>query len=228
MLRSTAVMFVLLNACVAAFPQNTPCVDIADEPNHRMIFENGNIRIFRLDFPGQKTTDVFCVSHPYVRIVATEGRVSDLQSGGPAAVAHDWKAGEARFVFQSQPKAVRNERGTAFREYDIEALKPFEYNPLAGNDSDLFVSGPPGLQPTETITVVRGPLVLSSNTLAPNDVLLVGGGEHFLVALSDVELSSPHQKVTVSATEAARLSPTEPMELKNVGTAQARFILVQF
>lgn len=177
---------------------------------------------------GQKTTDAFCIAHPYVRIVATEGRTSDLASGGPAALAHDWKVGESRFVFHSQPKAVRNERGSAFREYDVEILKPFQYNPLAGNDSDLFVSGPSGLQPTETVTVVRGPLVFSSNTLAPNDVLLVGEGRHFLIALTDVQLSSPHQKVSASATDSTRLSSEEPMEIKNVGPTPARFVLVEF
>lgn len=223
------IAVILVVACAsAAVGQNTRCVDIANEPNHQLVFEDRDVRIFQLDLASQKITAIFCVGHPYLRIVATEGRVSDLQSGGPAAIAHDWKAGEARFVFQPQPKAVRNERGTAFREYDIEALKLFEYNPLAGNDSDLFASGPPGLQPTETITVVRGPLVLSSNTLAPNDVLLVGGGEHFLIALSDVQLRSPHQKVSASATEATQLSSTEPMELKNIGTRKARFILVEF
>ena len=97
-IKSTALIFLVIGAS-ALRAQNPPCVDIGDEPNHQLVLENGNVRIFQLDLPRLKTTDVFCVGHPYIRIVVTEGRTSDLALGGPVSVAHDWKAGEGRFIY---------------------------------------------------------------------------------------------------------------------------------
>jgi len=226
-IKITALLLLVVGA-LAVRAQNTTCVDISDEPNHQLLLENGNVQIFQLDLPRLKTTDVFCVGHPYIRIVVTEGQTSDLALGGPVSVGHDWKAGEARFIYEPTPKSVRNERGTAFREYDIEMTKLFEYNPLEVNDSDLFLAGPTGLQRTETVSVARGSVVASSTVLAPNDVLLVPDGDHFLIAITDVHLTSPHQKVALASTEATRLSSSAPLRLKNSGSSPARFILVDF
>jgi hypothetical protein len=228
MRRRIAVLLIAGLLTSVAVAADQPCLDIADEPSHQLVFENSNVRIFQLDLPRLKTTDVFCVGHPYIRIVVTEGRTSDLALGGPVSVGHDWKAGEARFIYEPTPKSVRNEHGTAFREYDIEMTKLFEYNPLEVNDSDLFLAGPTGLQRTETVSVARGSVVASSTVLAADDVLLVPEGDHFLMAITDVQLTASHQKVVVSATESTRLSSPAPLRLKNAGSAPARFILVNF
>lgn len=218
---------ILLAAMVAAQPR--ACRDIADEPNHQLLFQNDAVRIFQLDLQGAKGTDEFCAPHPYLRIIATDGETSDVVTG-EVTYKHIWKAGEAHFVYQPKQKAIRNESGLAFREYDIETLHPVPFNPLYDTNADIdLLYGEPAINANHMITAVRGSLTLSKVALGPGDQFLIGESSHFVVALSTVELAYGKDKqLKLETGEAARLPGDSEIQLKNTGTREARFITVEF
>jgi hypothetical protein len=210
--------------------QTSTCTDIADEPNHQLVFQNSNVRIFQLDLAASKSTQEFCLSHPYLRVIVTEGRTTDLVAG-ETGYGRNWKPGETRFVYQPKRKAIRNENGVSFREYDVEVLQPVSYDPRynSASDAELLPNDPGGINPNRIVSVGRGPVIVSKAVLDPQDTLLVADREHLIIALSDIDLAyTPERHVTLQAGSARRLSAGTPVELTNAGTRAATFIMVEF
>ena len=214
---------------VAASAQTTPCIDIADEPNHQLLYQNHAVRIFQLDLAGSKSTEEFCVAHPYLRLIVSEGRTSDVVTA-EVTYGRNWKAGEAHFVYQPKRKAIRNETALAFREYDIETLHPVDFNPLYDINSDIdLLYGEPSINSNHMITAVRGSLTLTKTALETGDQLLVGEGSHLIVALTTVKLSYGKDKhISLEKGEAVRVPDASTYALKNDGTRQVSFIVVEF
>jgi len=230
MLRSSALvatMFALFCA-VQAFAQASHCRDIADEPHHHLLYQNDSVRIFQLDLPGSQSTEEFCVSHGYLRVDATEGKTSDMVVG-QVGYASLWGGGQAVFVYQPQRKAIRNETGTAFREYDIEALQPFDHNPLydysCGGDN---LACDPEMVSTHMVAASRGPFTVRSVALGTGDQLVIEEASHFVVALSAVELTYGKDKQLRLEPGDARLLPNSEVVLKNAGNRKTRFMTVDF
>ena len=230
MLRRSALvaMFVALLGAVQAFAQASHCRDIGDEPNHQLIYENAAVRIFQMDLAGSKSTEEFCASHGYLRVIATEGKTSDVVTG-QVSYQSLWGGGQAVFVYKPQRKAIRNETGAAFREYDIEALQPFDHNPLydysCGGDN---LACDPEMVSTHVVAASRGPFTVRSVALGTGDQLVIEEASHFVVALSAVELTYGKDKQLRLEPGDARLLPNSEVVLKNAGNRKARFMTVDF
>ena len=231
-MRLNGVFIVVISAVVSCVAQTPACRDIADEPNHQLLYQNQNVRIFQLDLPRLKSTEQFCVAHPYVRIAATNARIADLIDGS-VTFDRDWTAGEARYVFEPKKKAIRNELGSPYREYVFETLRTVQVNPLDGNtDVDVLAGDLGPLKPTWTVSATRGAFTITKNQLASGDALQLGSPDHFLIALTDVDLTLSGSKrpggVVLSAAESERLPGGMERELKNHGPSSARFVVVEF
>ena len=229
MRRLMAVSILMLSIGAIASDQPSTCRDIADEPNHQLLYQNDVVRIFQMDLPGTKATEEFCVAHPYLRVIATEGRVADLVAG-EVAYGHGWKPGDARFIFQPKRKAIRNETGVFFREYVVETLRPVEFDARYESTADFdLLQGEPALTQNHVASAVRGSLTMSKAALGPGDQLLIDEGSHFVIALSPVDLTYGKDKqLTLEKGEAVRLPVNSAIQLKNGGTREARFITVDF
>ena len=226
----TILISTLMSA--ASWSQSSGCRDIADEPNHQLLYQDNNVRIFRLDLPRIKTTEQFCVVHPFIRVAATDGRISDLIDGG-ASWALDWKAGEARYVYEPKKKAIRNELGTTYREYVAETLRTVQFNPLDGNtDVDILAGDLGPLKPTWSVSASRGALTITKNQLTPGASVQLGSPDHFLIALTSVDLSISALKmpagIVLSPGDSQRIAGGMDRELKNQGSAAARFVMIEF
>lgn len=230
MLPKSAIVVAVSLISLAASAQMPACRDIADEPNHQLVFQNADVRIYRLELPSGKATEEFCVAHGYLRVIATEGHTADLVAN-EATYGQDWKLGEARFVYQPKRKAIRNDSGSLFREYDIETLHPVEYNPLYHNnyDMDLFGGDVGEFKADKTVSATVGSLKASKITLGTGEKISVGDLPHFLIALTDVDLTYGQDKrVTLNKSEATQIGGGATVELKNNGSRIARFVTVEF
>ena len=190
MRKQLIVALVLMVSAVELGAQTSVCRDIADEPSHHLVFQNDNVRIFVLDLAGSRSTEEFCVPHAYLRVIATEGKTADLVAG-EVAYGQDWKVGEARFVYQPKRKTIRNETNVAFREYDIETLRPVEYNPLDQNyyAADLFGGDVGEFKADNTVSVTIGALKASKSSLATGQKMSLSDLPMLLIAITDVDLA---------------------------------------
>lgn len=222
------ILLIALVWSLTPLAQNTPCLDIADEPNHQLLFQNDAVRIFQLDLAGSKATEEFCVAHPYLRVVATEGKTSDVASG--ISYEHIWEAGQSLLVYEPKRKAIRNSTGLSFREYDIEELQPVAYNPLTESTcgDELRWQCDPGKVSNHMVTDVHGPFTVRKVALGPGDQLVIDEAFHFVIALSAADLTYGTDKQLTLEPGAAHLLPDSEAVLKNAGNREARFISVDF
>ena len=227
--KSAACVLILLST-ITLVAESSPCTDIGDEPNHRLLYQNDAVRIFQLDLGGSKSTNEFCVSHGYLRVIATEGKTSDVVTG-QVSYQRMWKPGQALFVYEPKQKAIRNETALAFREYDIEALQPVTYDPrtesTCGNPS-VELQCDPDLVSNHIVTDVHGPFTVRKIALGTGDQLVIEEASHLVVALSTVELTYGKDKqLKLEPGDAARL-PMSEIVLRNTGSRKAYFIAVDF
>jgi hypothetical protein len=209
--------------------QVAKCADVSAEPHHSLLYSSSDVRIFRLDLARLQATDESCHKYAYLRIIVTDGRTADIVSGG-ATMSRNWEPGSTRFIYTPKPKVTRNETGGAHREYVIEMLHGVEYNPLHGNyDTDVLPPGLGSVKPTWTVEIVRGAPSVANTQLAPADSVAIRPPSHFLVALTDVDLTTDSgERIRLPAGDAQLLKAASTASLRNAGTARARFIIVEF
>jgi hypothetical protein len=223
---------------VPAQAQTATCLDVADEPHHQLLFQNQDARVFLLELPRLASTKSHCNSHPYLYIVAGQGRSSNTVEG-QATISRDWDGPEARFIYSPKTLVIRNESINPFRELIVETMHGAQYNSWDGNyDSDLFPLDPeradPGdFKPTWTVSFSRGALTASKTQLAPCAELSVSSPNHVLLAVTDLDLrkqgpDGSDLAVQLSAQEVKILPGGSEFKLTNSGQRPAKFILVEF
>jgi len=225
-----ALLFFVSSFALAA--QTTTCLDIADEPHHQLLFQNQNVQIYRLDLGRLESTEMYCVAHPFLRIIAADGRTTDLVAG-EAGYQHDWHAGEARLVYVGKKKQIRNELSTSYREYVVETLRTVEYVQGDNNyDTDAFGYDVADVKPTWSVTFARAGLAATRTKLAPEDVTGLGTPNYLLIALTEVDLKlsgdPKPNNIALPAGDSQMLKGGHERELKNQGAVPARFITVEF
>jgi hypothetical protein len=217
----------------AAQAQVRGCPDAGDEPHHQVLFQNAYARVLLLDLPRLAATASYCPTHPYLYIVTGNGR-SSRTVDGQGTMSHDWAGGEARFIYAPMQHIIRNESGSTYRELIVETLRDAAYDADAGNlDMDLFPAGLGSTKPTWTVSFTRGGLTASKIQLAPGAGIAVSGGDHVLLALSDLELEKQISGKSVGALDMAAqdvqvLPGGSELQLVNDGHQSANLILVEF
>lgn len=227
--RVAAVLLFEIALGLTSAAQVAKCADVSSESHHSLLYSSSDVRIFRLDLARLQATDEYCHKYAYLRIIVTDGRTADIASGG-AAMSRNWEPGSTRFVYTPKPKVTRNETGGAHREYVVETLHGVEYNPLHGNyDTDALPPGIGSVKPTWTVEAARGPFTIANTQLAPGDNIAVRPPLHFLIALSDVDLSTDSgERIQIPAGDAQLIKARSTSSLRNVGAARARFMMVEF
>jgi hypothetical protein len=157
----------LLTATGVATAQSGSCLDVGDEPHHKLVFQNADARVYLLELPRLASTISHCHSHPYVYIVAGSGTTSNTVEGR-GTMSHDWSTSETRVVYTPMQHVIRNESLNTHRELVIELLHNVSYDPLSGSyENDLFPSDLGSARPTWTVSFSLGAMTASKNQLAP-------------------------------------------------------------
>jgi hypothetical protein len=150
---------------VPARVQAQTCLDIAQEPHHQLLFQNQDARVFLLELPRLASTQSHCHSHPYLYVVAGEGRSSDT-ADGHGSISRHWNESEARLIYPPMKHVVRNESINTYRELIVETMHRLDYNPLDGNyDGDLLPGNWEAPNPRDGFS--RGPWTAPKKQLAP-------------------------------------------------------------
>ncbi len=222
----TLLGMTLLLCATTALAQN--CPDTADESHHELLFENKQVRIFRLELSRLASTEMHCHSGGYYRVVVTDSQTTDTLSGD-APVLHDWHPGSTRWMFPTRHKA-RNDSNRPHREYIVESKRSAPYNPLDGNyDQDEFSADAP--TPDWTAVSHRGALIARKVQLAAGSAIDVPPPDFLLIALNDIVLSdgkAGSEPVRLSKGDYRLVDGGKMRTLKNAGSAPARFITVEF
>jgi hypothetical protein len=209
------------------------CLDAADESHHQVLFENADARVLLLELPRIASTQPHCHAHPYLYVVTGESRSSTTRDG-KATVSHDWRAGEAQFIYSPEKQVIRNESMISFRQVIVETLHSVQYNPLdPSDDRDLFPGDLGSAKPTWTVSFTRGDLAAYKAQLAPGDDATFGNSNHVLIAITDVKLQRSKEQadpdeIELGAQETRILSGGSPLKLTNSGPHSATFILIEF
>jgi hypothetical protein len=235
-MRGSLAGYLLLTVCAFAIStqaQSATCLDLADEPHHRLLFQNQDARVFLLELPRLASTQSHCHSHPYLYVIAAASRTLDTVDGH-AGISRDWNESEARFIYPPMKHVVRNESINPFRELIVETLHGAQYNPLDGNyDGDLFPGDLGGAKPTWTVSFSRGPLTASRTQLAPGAELSVSSPNHVLLAVTDLELQEQEsgkatETLELRAQDVRMLPGGSTFKLVNASQHSAKFVLVEF
>lgn len=209
------------------------CLDAVDEPHHQVLYENTDARVLLLELPRIASTQPHCHEHPYLYVVTGASRSSTTPEGR-ATFSHDWKAGEARFIYSPAKQVIRNESMISFREVIVETLHSVQCNPLdPSDDRDLFPGDLGSAKPTWTVSFTRGDLSAFKTQLAPGDDATFGSSNHVLIAITDVKLLRSKEKadpeeIELDAQEARVLPGDSALKLTNAGSHSATFILIEF
>jgi hypothetical protein len=209
------------------------CLDAADESHHQLLYQNADARVLLLELPRIASTQPHCHAHPYLYIVTGESRSSTTPEG-KATFSHDWRAGDARFIYSPAKQVVGNELMVPFREVIVETLHGVQYNPLdPSDDRDLFPGDLGSAKPTWTVSFTRGDLTAYKTQLAPGDDATFGSSNHVLIAITDVKLQRSKEKadpdeIELGTQEARILQGGSPLKLSNAGAHSATFIVIEF
>jgi len=226
------VVYLAISAFSSSAFGSPKCLDAADEPHHRVIFENKEVRIFQLELARLQSTSAYCYAGPVLYFVPTESRTTRIATGY-AGITHDWMPGEARFVAVPLERTVRNETNVTHREIIVETHRNLEYNPLRGNqDIDEFPAVRDSNQPTGSVDFARGSLSAQKTQLAAGDRIDVGRTDHLLIALDDLHLTTDGAKkakdISLNRGDAATIEGGAASKLTNGANAPSKFILVDF
>jgi hypothetical protein len=224
-------LLIICTALTLAASAQTPCLDLADEPHHQLLYSNSEVRVFLLELPRLASTEPHCHNHPFFYVVPGEGR-SSVTPDGQATWSSDWHGGETRFLYAPVKHVTRNEGINPYREVVVESLRQVQYQPLDRDSSDLLAGELDSAKPTWTYSVVRGPLAASKTQLAPGADMAPSGAGQVLIALTDLDLKRerdglPAQSISLQAQEVLVLTGGT-LRLLNAGAHSAKFITVEF
>ena len=98
-------------------------VSLAEEPHHRLAFENSYVRVFRFSLPGHDATLLHQHALPYLAVALGPADYINAVAGKPEAhvVLTDGQVGYSRGGFAH---LVRTETGSPFNNFTIELLHP--------------------------------------------------------------------------------------------------------
>ena len=227
-----AAFALLLPACL--FSQQK-CLDAADEPHHQLLYQNSYVRIFMVELPRLATTELYCNMHPFFRVAATSGNVSNLRPR-EAATTRRFRIGEAVYVASPEVHRLRNETGDTLRELEVETIHSQQSQ---SNDCNYnlceseFPPDPGSAKQNWTVPLERGGVLLSKTQLAPNASITLNDSGRLLLAIAPDSLQIQVQgeqpkSVDLDTSETILLPAGAPRKITNTGNQPAEFVTVEF
>jgi hypothetical protein len=94
-------------------------VDVADEPNHHLVFENEHVRVFNAEIPAYSSTLLHRHGHDYSVVILGAADVEDEAMGEPPH-RKSYQGGETSSGRAGFTHTVRNLGATPFRNIVVE------------------------------------------------------------------------------------------------------------
>jgi quercetin dioxygenase-like cupin family protein len=121
-------VLLLMAVCASVLAQKhagTPAdpVPVAEEPDHRLVFENEYVRVFKVVVPPHAATLVHRHERDYVVVTIGEADVTNEPVGKPA-VRWQFKDGDVKFLKGGFAHRAVNEGDKPFVNYTVELKKP--------------------------------------------------------------------------------------------------------
>ena len=218
-----ATLFLSLAAAQTPVPQEVP---ITAEPSHHAVLENEYARVFRVEVPPHAQTLVHRHDHDYIFVTLGDAEVENTVTG-KAPTQLKLKDGEARFLMGNFSHTARNLSDQPFRNVTVELLKDNTHAPAA----DFAAPSSPAQKVLFTQDGVR----VSEIRLAPGAALPRHEHKfpHLVVAVTDIDLASqadarPPRGVHQKSGDAVWIPAGLTHTLTNAGTAEARFLALEF
>jgi quercetin dioxygenase-like cupin family protein len=214
--------------------QTTPEVEITNEAQHHLVFENEYIRVFKVEVAPHEATLMHRHHHDYVFVTLGESEVANEVQGKPP-VPLRLQDGETRFVRGEFAHVARNLAPTPFRNLTIELLQDEEARKTPPPKWDeerglhIFNGG------TQDILFVKDGVRVSEVELQPDGVVPSHhhNGPHLLVAVTDLDVRSDVEGMGpmpghFKSGDAKWLPGGYTHTLTNVGKQTARFVTLEF
>ncbi len=240
-------LWVLVFCAPALWAQNKIGVDgnpipvpIAEEPYHRLVLENSDVRVFAVELPPLKTTLLHQHDYDYVVVTLTDGAVTSGHNGMAPEAGHNYTKGDTRFLHGHIAMQFRNdETAVTHRDITVEIKKktrqPYDYfkSDYYSNDYDIV---PPPLDSlhTYTTTLNRDTVRMSEAQILPGENWKMPEGQFpfLVIAENDLELRDAKDKsadpLLIRETGVAWSPAAFRGPVVNVSSQPARFVLLEF
>lgn len=206
--------------------------DMAAEPHHRLLMENDAVRVFAVSVPPHQEAYVTHARN-FVTVTLQDSDIV-LWREGQSPVQHFQAAfGEVRFVTGDVARGIRNDSSAEYRNVTVEFKDPKVSNYGYRPDTGKHGYGPAVLDaPVDPHghfvnsldleqAVANDVQLLPKDTLPPHEPARA----ELMIAVTPVELQSSSGTVQLAAGE-VRWFPSRSFDLKNIGTAPARFVVI--
>ncbi len=204
--------------------QAPKCDDAADDSHFSVLYENSRVRVLSLELGRLEATKLFAFKSPRMVVVTTESRTTSAPSGvqGPTI---SWRPGHIEFNWNTGCRIVRNELSTTHKQIVVETLLPVHYDELQDYEVMTDLST---VEPTSSVSLTRGALTATRHQVASGDTAHLNGGDHVLIALSDLQLSADDDREISLSSQEVKILHDDVGALKNTGKNSARFVVVDF
>lgn len=223
--RLLIAIMLFLSAALSLGAQSAKCGDAAEDPHFSVLFENSRVRVLSLELGRIESTKPFTYKRPHMAVVTTESRTTSIPQGG-GGITHDWYRGDIDFIYNTDCRTLRNELSTAHRQIVVETYLPVDYKSY--QDYETALTDLSTVKPTTSVSFTRGGLTATRHQVASGDAADVNGGDHVLIALTDIELQTEDGKDISLGTQEVKLLSGNINKLKNTGSKQARFVIVDY
>jgi len=234
-------LFLIFIACAAiplaaqkhrAQAKPPSAVEITAEPNHHLIFQNAEVRVFEVEAAPHSVTMLHLHRHDYVFVTLGSAEISNEVEGKPP-VKLNLQDGDTRFAPGNFAHVVRNVGDTPFRNVTIELLRnqvPDESAPKWEDDRSLQVlhGG------TQEVLFVQDGVRVSEVELQIAGVLPKHHhpGPRLVVAVSDLlfrddVVGKPPSNIEMRSGEVKWLEGGMTHTVTNVGPKQAKFVILE-
>ena len=237
-MRQRRFFFPLLAFAVLAFAQvlPPPTIEITAEPNHHLMFENEQVRVFKVQLAPHAAMIVHNHRHDYFFTVLGESHIENDVVGKPPALRtfHD---GETFFVPGDFAHKAKNLSDQTFQVVAVELMQndkaQIEHKWGVNGDDDRGLHILHG--GTQDILFVKDGVRASDLELQPGGVVPKHhhSGPHLVVAVTDLDLRSDIQgqapvHVQLKAGEVAWTKAGATHTLTNIGQQNAKLITLEF
>lgn len=228
----------LLLAATLLTAQSVQDVEITQEPHHKLVLANDEVRVFDVEIPPHGETLMHWHRHDYLLVMLDAGDVVNTVEG-KEPVKVSLADGEVRFMTGNFAHVFRNLAGEPSRNVTIEIvqdatrrLSPAQWNPGHPDEDrglEVLTGG------TKEIMFVKDGVRVSEVDLQPGGVIPMHhhAGPHLAVALADYELRSDvagkgPQRLKMKRGESEWFPGGYSHAVTNTGKSTAKLITMEF
>lgn len=218
-------------ACIALYAQNE--VEIPSEPSHHPIFQNADVRVFKVEIAPHASTLLHRHHHDYFFVALAPATISSEVPGKPP-VTLKLQTGEVHFTEGNFAHVAKNLGDKPFPHVTIELLKDAEarkHPPKWDEDRALHIHH----NGTQEVLFVKDGVRVSDFDLQPGGMVhnQRHPGPRLIVAVTDLDIRNA---IAGKGTTAIQLKSGEIMWLKggytdmlmNPGKDPARWVTLEF